>query len=312
MDPDPFFEGQGKLSRRRIAVLGLGLMGGSLALALRGKCAWLAGADPDSRTLELAQKLGLFEALSSRPEDVVRGADLIVLAAPVGAILKLLEDLPAIHSGQTAVLDIGSTKRQIAQKMESLPERFDPLGGHPMCGKEHGGLIHADPAIFQDAAFAFTPLERTSPELRALAGELAVTIGARPLWLDPDTHDRWVASTSHLPYLAAAALAASTPLEARPLAGPGLRGAIRLAASPWSMMGGVLASNRLYLLESLRRYLESLQELERLLEADDFEALQARLQAGAQNQAYLVGGELQSTPDHKGDDHAGDDRRDRG
>lgn len=264
-------------------------MGGSLALSLRGRCAGIYGVDPNPEARRIARESGAFEAVSGQARELLPGADLIVLAAPVGTILTLLSTLPEWHDGPAAVIDLGSTKYDIVERMAGLPPRFDPLGGHPMCGKERGGMANAEAALFRDAAFAFTPLERTSAWLRSLASELAGALGARPLWLDALTHDRWVAWTSLLPYLASGALAAVVPQEAFPLTGPGLRGAARLAGTPWSMIGDVLATNRSNLLASLRAYRAGLQDLEALLEQEDFAGLEARLGVGAANYQALMG-----------------------
>lgn len=288
MDPDFTSLHRKRLEDLRVTVYGLGLMGGSLALGLRSRCAGLFGVDPDPEARRLAQETGLFTTVTDLATQMPHEADLLILAAPVGAILRLLEALPGLHTGAAAVIDLGSTKRGIVEKMAELPERFDPLGGHPMCGKEVGGLKNADARVFYEAAFAFTPLERTSPWLRSLAAELAEALGARLLWLDPLTHDRWAAWTSHLPYLAAGALAGAVPEETFPLAGSGLRSTVRLSATPWSMMRDVLETNRLNTLASLKAYRASLQEIEALLEQDDFIGLERQLAVGAARQQALV------------------------
>lgn len=280
---DPAF-----LSRARLAIVGLGLMGGSLALALRGKCAALLGIDPDPETLELARRRGVVDQAEADPAELLPQADVIVLAAPVNAILGLLEALPQLHPGPAVVLDLGSTKTHIVEAMERLPGRFDPIGGHPMCGKERGGLAQADGLLFRGAAFAFTPLERTRPEARRFAGQLAEALGARPLWLDPVTHDRWVAATSHLPYLVANALAACTPLEAAPLVGSGFRSATRLAPTPPGMMLDVIMTNRENILAAARRFCEAMSQIEALLEAEDYPALQELLGRGLRQQTELI------------------------
>lgn len=290
MDPAFFASLHRKsLGELRIAVLGLGLMGGSFALGLRGRCAGLFGVDPDPEARRIAGQAGLFEAVSGRAEELLPEADLAILAAPVGAILSLLDALPGLMGGPLAVIDLGSTKRAIVEKMSGLPPRFDALGGHPMCGKERGGFANAEARIFHEAVFAFTPLDRTSAWLRSTAADLAAALGARPLWLDALTHDRWVAWTSLLPYLASGALAAAVPPEAFPLTGPGLRGAVRLAGTPWPMIRDALATNRHNLLASLRAYRAGLQELEALLEQEDFAGLEARLGAGAAAYQALMG-----------------------
>jgi len=281
---DPVFT----LSNCRVAVLGLGLMGGSLALALRGRCRLLLGSDPDPAARELAHTRCAVDVVAADPAEILPQADLVVLAAPVRAILGLLADLPRLHPGQAVVLDLGSTKRAVVAAMQNLPPRFDALGGHPMCGREKGGLAAADPGLFAGRTFAFTALERTSPGARRLADELALALGARALWLDPATHDRWTAATSHLPYLAANALAAVTPTAAAPLAGSGFSSTTRVATTPPGMMLDVLLTNRENVLAGLAQLQAQLARLESSLAQGDEAALRELLLAGAAQREILV------------------------
>ena len=150
-----------------------------------------------------------------------------------------------------------------------------------MCGKEVLSLANADPQFYTGAPFAFTPLSGTTMRARHIAEEMARTVGAHPLWIEAETHDRWVAATSHLPYLVANALAGTTPPEAGLLAGPGFRSATRLAGTPTSMMQDILMTNRTNILERLQRFREGIAELEQYLEAEDYEHLRERLERGA-------------------------------
>jgi prephenate dehydrogenase len=274
-----------------VAILGLGLMGGSLALALRGKCKMLMGVDPDPSVVELALVSRVVDQASTSPHDLLPQADLVVLAAPVGAILALLRALPGLHPGRAVVLDLGSTKSEILQAMQTLPLRFEPLGGHPMTGKEKASLAHADAGLYRDAPFALTPLDRTSSHARFLVEQLVQSVGARPLWIDAETHDRWVAATSHLPYLLANTLAAATPLEARPLVGPGLRSTVRLAPASLTMMLDILTTNRENVLVGLQRFRQILDAVEQSLMANDLEDLRAQLAQGAASYAALIADE---------------------
>ena len=138
-DPDP-------LGSRTIA--GLGLMGGSLALALRGRCRRILAVDPDPGTRRLALANGVVDQIEAEPAGLFPKADLIVLAAPVRACLDLLGRLPDLHPGSSVVMDLASTKTEITAGYRRLPERFDPLPPHPMCGKENGGLEHAEAGLF--------------------------------------------------------------------------------------------------------------------------------------------------------------------
>ena len=276
----------------RVAILGLGLMGGSLALALRGQVRELRAADPDPAVIELAGRLGIVERLSADPADVLPGTDIVILAAPVQAILELIAQLPHIHPGSAVVLDLGSTKTQICQAMEALPDRFDPVGGHPMCGKETAGLGCAEVELFRGATFALSALGRTSGRGRQAAEQIARATGAVPLWIDPEAHDRQVAATSHVPYLLANALAMATPLEAARLVGPGFRSTSRLAASFAPMMLDVLASNRQNVLKALGRFRAELDIIEHTLAQNDRAALGEALSRSAERHGELVfGGE---------------------
>jgi prephenate dehydrogenase len=280
-EPDDF-------QHARVAILGLGLIGGSLALALRGKCSRLVGLDTDPQVAAQAQAMGVVEQASTLPEEVLPQADLLVLAAPVRGIIHILKQLPNWHPGSAVVMDVGSTKAEIMAAMQALPERFDPMGGHPMCGKEHGSLANAEEGLFRDAVFALTALPRTSPHARRLAGQLVQAVGANPLWLPADMHDRWVASTSHVPYLLANALAARTPAEAAALIGPGLRSTTRLAASSLSIIMDMLATNRPNVLAALRSLQAQLDDLATSLETSDWLRLQAALERGRSQYEQVI------------------------
>ncbi len=263
------------LADSRVAIVGLGLMGGSLALGLRGRCRALLAADPDEDTRQFARQMSIVDQVVSDPAEILQHADLVVLAAPVRAILALIDRLPAMlpdgpEGHKVTVIDLGSTKTAICEAYEGLPDGFDPLGGHPMCGKERAGLEHADAGLFRDTVFSLTPLERTSPAARSLALQLVGAVGAHHLWLDAPTHDRWAAATSHLPYLLAAALALATPPETAPLVGPGFRSTTRLASSSSAMMADILQTNRENIQIALGRFREQLDILEaRLRDLDE-------------------------------------------
>jgi prephenate dehydrogenase len=277
-----------------VAILGLGLMGGSLALALRGRCRGLLAFDPDPGTLQLARQLQMVDQLSDNPTEILPQADVVVLAAPVRAILGLIHQLPSLlptNPGNPTVtlIDLGSTKVEICQAYQELPPRFDPIGGHPMCGKERGGLEHADGRLYQEAVFALTPLERTTSAARSLAAQMVTAIGARPLWLEPQNHDRWVASTSHMPYLLSIALALATPSESASLTGPGFRSTSRLASSSASMMADIMHTNRENVLDALHRFQAQLDELEQRLRDSDEEGILEMMNKGADARDRLRG-----------------------
>ena len=134
-----------------------------------------------------------------------------------------------------------------------------------MCGKERSGLAHADAGLFRGAPFIFTKLSNTNGSAERLAEEMAATLGARPVWLEPESHDALVAATSHVPYLLAAALVAATPVAGRPVVGSGFQSAARLAGSSPEMMTGIVRTNRRFILEALDRLQGELRRLESLI-----------------------------------------------
>lgn len=277
------------LAPANIAILGLGLMGGSLAMALRGHCARLVGVDQDPAVVRLALERHIVDAAATDPSSLLAEADLVILAVPVRASLDWLGRLPELHPEPAVVMDLGSTKRAVLAAMAALPGRFDPLGGHPMCGKAEGSLRNAEAGLFVAAPFALSALPRTTPHARQLALEMVACTGAHPLWLEAAQHDRWVAATSHLPHLLATALVLSTSPETAPLAGPGFRSTSRLAAGFAEMKTDIFATNRLPVLEALARFRQQLDIIEAALRDSDLDTLQQLFALGAeQRQAYLA------------------------
>jgi len=262
------------LATSRIAIVGLGLMGGSLALGLRGKCAALYGIDPHPATLELALSQNIVDDADRDPVRLLPAADLVILSAPVPAILTLLGQLPSLTPNPCIVMDVGSTKKLIVDSMSRLPERFDPIGGHPICGKEKLSLANAERTLYYGAPFVLTALTRTSPRAMAAANQIVEALGAQARILNADEHDRILASTSHLPFLLSSALALVTPADVSSFIGPGFKSTSRLAGTSASMMLGVLQSNRENVLNALHGLQNQLAEVESALASKDFSKLE--------------------------------------
>jgi prephenate dehydrogenase len=271
------------ISNQTIAIFGLGLMGGSLALALRGKCQTLIGIDLDPQTRAFAVEHQIVDLVFDRPDEGLHGADVIILATPISAIIKLIADLPKMHPGEAIVLDIGSTKVEIIKAMERLPNRFAPIGGHPISGKETLSIHNADQQLFQETTFVFTPVGRTPEKARRFAEQLAISLEAKPVWLSAEDHDQVLAATSHSPYLLAAALAAATPTEYQPFMGPGYHSTTRLAATPTNMMLEIIQSNHENVMVSLESMQVQITSLITSLHAEDYDGLRVKLEQSAQN-----------------------------
>ena len=266
-------------------------MGGSLAGALRGKCRAVVGVARRAGSIELARARGLIDRGTT---DLATGvgadgthppADIVVLATPVRAILRLLDELGPLLPEGCLLMDLGSTKAHVVARMAALPAHVQPLGGHPMCGKEVSGVAAADPALYEGRIFVLTPLPRTSPAALELGHALVEAVGARALVLDPRRHDRLVAAISHLPYLLACGLVgtAERAATADPMvwevAASGFRDASRLAASDVTMMLDILLTNRETVLQVMEACGAQLRDLSECLEAGDEEGLRHALAA---------------------------------
>lgn len=273
-----------------VAIVGLGLIGGSLALALRGRCANIVAIDHDERTLDQARP---FIGETSTDLSLARTADVIVLAMPVRAIIEQMPRLGELARADAIVLDLGSTKREVMRAMENLPAHIQAIGGHPMCGKETSGFDSADANLFCNAPFVLTPLARASPRTLTFAQSLAETIGARPLILDAARHDKIVAAISHLPFALAAALMMTAGESAREddlifaLAASGFRDTSRLAASDTTMMLDILLTNRDNVAEAIRAGARNLKTLADAIEHKDDNALRVMLQSAAEQRRGL-------------------------
>ena len=251
---------------QRIAIIGLGLMGGSWGLALkaRGCTARRVGCDREE-ILKRAAAMGVADEAAPDVAAAVRGADLVILAAPVGAILDLLGQIKTAVSPRTLVTDVGSTKRLICQRArEVFGDEPLFLGGHPLAGKERSGLEHADAGLLENAPYALTLLspDHLSDERVKAFSCLVESVGARPFVTEASVHDRAVAYLSHLPQLLSSGLASMIaeqgaedflPLE---LAGSGFRDVTRLAESPYALWRDICLTN----IENIQAALESLIE----------------------------------------------------
>jgi len=256
--PDNFF--------RRVSIVGLGLIGGSWGLALKksgfgGRRVGCDRADVVRRALAA----GAIDESSEDDVAAVGGADLVILAAPVGAILELLPRLKDAVSPQALITDVGSTKRFICERARQVLGN-EPLflGGHPLAGKERSGFESADASLFENARYALTPLtpdHLADQRVKAFSSLLA-TLGARPFVSDASSHDRAVAFLSHLPQLVASGLASLIaeqsaedflPLE---LAASGFRDVTRLADSPYGLWRDICLTN----LENIRLAVDLLVE----------------------------------------------------
>lgn len=272
---------------RQITIIGTGLIGGSLGLALKKRhlAGRIIGCDR-APVLERAIDCGAIESGSTHPADAVRGSDLVVLAAPVIAILDLIDRLGPALPPKTLVVDVGSTKAEVVERAaksfgRNASQRF--LAGHPMAGKEHAGVEFADADLFEGAAWLFTPLPRQNVHA-GMCGEFihcAEKMGAKVAVVDAIAHDRFCAWISHLPQMISTALAAALVDEFGPdapvldIGGGALREMTRISGSPYSMWRDIAITNKKNLSDALHKLEQRLAHIRENLDskqlADEFE-----------------------------------------
>ena len=185
-----------RLDQATMAIVGLGLMGGSLAAALRDaekrlRTGPIVGVARRAGIIEQALARGIIDRGTSDPLDAASQADVVVLATPVRTAIALMREMGPYLKPGCIVTDLGSTKTEIVQAMATLPPTVRPIGGHPMCGKEMSGLESAEPDLFQGKVYVLTPLERTPLDALALMRQMVAAIGARDLILDRRGTTAW-------------------------------------------------------------------------------------------------------------------------
>ena len=268
----------------RLAIVGLGLLGGSAAAGARrrGLAREIVAVGRRAEALAGALKDGVVDRATTDLAEGVREADFILLATPVATLEALLPEVWHAARAEAIVTDVGSTKRAIVATAEKLA-RSRPLafvGAHPMAGSEQSGYAAAQPGLFDGATVILTPTERTDPAAIKRVSEFWEALGSRVVALDPDAHDRVVAAISHLPHLVAFALVetvARLDPSALGLSGQGFKDATRIAGSDPRLWRDVFITNRRALAESLAIFRAVLDDLERPVAAGDAAGLEATL-----------------------------------
>ena len=267
----------------RLVIIGLGLIGGSLGLALKRaqlEELEIVGHDAERGIAGRARKLGAIDREARQAASAVEGAALVIIATPILQVAKVLEEIaPALGEG-TVVTDTASTKREVLRWAgELLPEEVAFVGGHPIAGKEQSGLDAADASLFEGRPWAITPAVDAPEQAVRTVESLIALAGAQPVLIDAEEHDSYLAAVSHLPLLLSTALfSLASRSQAWPdlaqLAGPGFRDTTRLASSSPDLSHDICLTNRENLLHWLDRYGEELSRFRRLIdESEDREAL---------------------------------------
>jgi prephenate dehydrogenase len=259
----------------RVAVLGVGLIGGSVGLAARRRLgAEVAGFDPEPATLERAVGLGALDEASGSVGEAIADAEVIFCAAPVAALPGLVLEAVDAAGADSVVTDVGSTKRRLLEELpRSAQERF--IGGHPLAGAETSGVENARADLFEGARWYLTPTEQSAGLGYDRLQRTIAELGARPQAIDPESHDRLMATVSHLPHVIANVLvqqAASTLAEESerlPEVGPSFRDTTRVAGSNPAIWTDIYAANSDAVAEAVEAVSERLARAAELIRASD-------------------------------------------
>jgi prephenate dehydrogenase len=272
---------------QRLALIGCGLMGGSFALALReaGLVQTIVGFSASDKTRQRAVELKVIDQACNSVAEAVQGADLVLLAVPVGAMHSSFAAMRDVLQPNTLLMDVGSTKCDvIAAAQATLGERLSCfVPAHPIAGKEVAGIEHAESTLYQERRTILTPLPKTGIHRLQAAHEVWTAVGSHVSAMTPETHDATFAAVSHLPHLLA--FAAVNALMAQPqsaafldMAGPGFRDFSRIAASDASVWRDILSANHAEVLTQVAHFRAALDQFEEALKLGDAQALQHLIQ----------------------------------
>ena len=283
----------------RIAVLGVGLIGGSIGLAARRRLdAEVVGCGRSPERLARAVELGAIDRAASLAE-ACEGADLVFCSAPVATLPGQAREALAAAGPETAVTDVGSTKGELVAAVGG-DERF--IGGHPLAGAETAGVENAREDLFEGARWYLTPTEQVSGLLYDRLQRALSALGARPQAIDPGSHDRLMATVSHMPHVLANALASegaeslTQDSERLPDVGPSFRDATRVAGSNPAIWADIFASNREAVANSVDSVAKRLEHAAELIRTGDREALAAWHAAAGDDRRRLLEAESEAGP----------------
>jgi prephenate dehydrogenase len=287
----------------RIAVLGVGLIGGSIGLAARRRLdAEVSGFDPNSDLLGRAVELGAIDTATESVAAAVEGAELVFCAAPVTALPGLAAEALDAAGEDCAVTDVGSVKRDVIAALGS-ESRF--IGGHPLAGAETSGVGNARADLFEGARWYLTPTEKTGGLLYDRLQRAISELGARPQAIEAETHDRLMATVSHLPHVLAnvlvtqAATALSEEAERLPEVGPSFRDATRVAGANPAIWGDIFAGNREAVAAEIDGVIARLSEAADLLRAGDRGGVAAWHAHAGKRRRELIETEIAGGPLHE-------------
>ena len=284
----------------KLAVLGVGLIGGSIGMAARRRLgAEVAGYDRSPQTLEAALASGAIDRAAESVADACMGAEVVFCAAPVGALEEITREALATVTEDCVVTDVGSTKREIVAAVGDEP-RF--VGGHPLAGAETAGVENARADLFEGARWFLTPTSATGGLLYDRLQRLLAELGARPQAIGAEEHDRAMATTSHLPHVIANVLAREAEAtlseggERLPEVGPSLRDATRVAGANPAIWEDIFIANRALVADAAASASAALSEVAEILRSGSPEEISAWHGAAAQARSRLLAAESAGGP----------------
>ncbi len=279
----------------KITIIGLGLIGGSLARALKesNEVGAVVGIDPDRETIEYALGNGIIDIGSSDIKEGVGGAEIIVISTHVGIITDTAKSVFPSATQGAIITDVGSVKSAVVKGIEPyLPADIHFIGGHPIAGTENSGVKSADSKLFNGKRCILTPTEKTDPLAKSKVTGMWELVGSEVREMDPETHDHIFGLVSHLPHIVAYSLI-NTVLNAQDsdvlleFAGGGLKDYTRVAASSPEMWAQIFKANKSHLLEAISMFKDSLGEIEEAIENEDFDTLKKKLDKAARTKRNL-------------------------
>lgn len=269
---------------KNIAIIGVGLIGGSFALSLRkvGFDGKIAGTGRKKENLIRAKELGVIDEYSTIPIEGVKDADLILLSTPVGQFPKIVEEIREHLKKGAIVTDVGSVKAEVVKKLEHLmPEGVSFVGGHPIAGKECSGVEAASSKLFNNTRCIITPSSNTDRKALKKILDLWSTFGSKTVLMTPDEHDSIFATVSHLPHVVAYVLI-NTIIDLNenilPHGGRGLSDMTRIALSPSNLWRDICSYNRENILKSLDHFSSCISHIKRLIEKSEWNNLEKEFQ----------------------------------
>jgi prephenate dehydrogenase len=290
----------------RVAVLGVGLIGGSVGLAARRRlAAEVAGFDPDPETLSRAVEVEALDTAAGSVAEAVDGAEVIFCAAPVTALPELVDQAVRESGPDAVVTDVGSTKRGLIAALTAGPARERFIGGHPLAGAETSGVQNARADLFDGARWYLTPTERSGGTQYELLQRTITELGARPQAIDAETHDRLMATVSHLPHVIAnvlvqeAATALAEESERLPEVGPSFRDTTRVAGSNPAIWEDIYAANADAVADATEAVSARLAEVGRMIRAGEHAAVGAWHRAARADRRRLLEAELEGGELHE-------------